>query len=194
MTAGRDYADTPLAREAFDEKDVRNLAQDLRRDPDLAGAAAAAHDDGPGPENGAVDVDRQIRRQAEDRHASHHHAGQGGGLLARSEGELLPSQESAHGVIDIEPRRRQDKASGVLPGLFLRRDDDRIAALLGRNSVVGAEGRRVGERRIARQDLEGVTQSLKRRAYTRLDRFRRMAGLTQTRTSRAGRSRRSAGA
>ena len=140
--------------------EVRHAAQHPGRELELGGPAAASQDDVVERHDALVDVDRQVGRQGQQRHAADHHAGQVLRLVRRGERDARDVHEAPHGVIDVEPRRRQHEAGAVLLRLLLRGDDDGVARVVERHAVLLAEGRRVGEVRVDAHELPGRAQPL----------------------------------
>ena len=120
---------------------------------DLPGARPAAEDDAlPGHDPG-VDPDRQVGRQPEHRHPAHLHPGQRGGVLGRGERRLARPEPVADDAVHVEAIRRERHAGGVARRVGLADDDDRVRRVLRSEPVGGAERGRVGQRRIAREQL-----------------------------------------
>ena len=73
--------------------------------------------------------------------------------LRRSERRLARAELVADDAVDVEPGRGQDDARRVARRIGLADDEDRVGRLVGIEAVRGAEGGRVGKRRVAREEL-----------------------------------------
>ena len=89
--------------------------------------------------------------------------GEGVHLLGGGEGALRHAEEVADGAVHVETRGGDHHARGVLLGLLLRRDDDRVPGVVGGMAILRAEGGSVRELRLARQDLIGDPELLDHR-------------------------------
>ena len=136
----------------------------------IDGGAMTFHDREPPPSttrsrchDPRIDPDRQLRRQPEDRHAADLHARDLARRLGRRERRLAGPEPVAHRPVDVQAVRGEDDARRVARRVALADDEDRVGRVLRREPVGRAERGRVGEGRIAREQLVLDAERLERR-------------------------------